>query len=65
MSLLRGSPAGNTGSLLRVVCCGQESGQSLRYVNESAVAFTWVELLKLQAVDWDSIKSEYIPAGRK
>ncbi|KAJ7387831.1 Tectonic-2 [Desmophyllum pertusum] len=54
---LTGSPAWRTESLVRVTCCGQDTGLSLRYANESAVAFTWVELRKLQPVDWSSITS--------
>ena len=56
---LSGSPAGRTGSLVRVVCCGKDTGVSLRYNNESAVVFVWVELRKLQPVDWDRITSKY------
>ena len=44
---------------MRVACCGQDTGLSLRYANESAVAFTWVELRKLQPIDWSSITSKY------
>lgn len=57
--MLSGSPAWRTESLVRVTCCGQDTGLSLRYANESAVAFTWVELRKLQPVDWSSITSKY------
>ena len=30
--------------LVRVVCCGRDTGLSLRYVNETAVTFVWVEV---------------------
>ena len=56
---LSGSPAWRTESLVRVTCCGRDTGLSLRYANETAVAFTWVEVRKLQPVDWNSIASEY------
>jgi len=54
---LSGSPAWRTESLVRVTCCGRDTGLSLRYANETAVAFTWVEVRKLQPVDWNSITS--------
>ena len=56
---LSGSPAWRTQGLVRLSCCGQDTGLSLRYANESAVALTWVELRKLQPVDWSSITSKY------
>ena len=52
-------PAWRTQSLVRVTCCGQDTGLSLRYANKSAVAFIWVELRKLQPVDLNSITSKY------
>ena len=43
---------------MRVTCCGRDTSLSLRYVNETAVAIIWVEIRKLQPVDWNSITSK-------
>ena len=50
---------------MRVTCCGRDTGLSLRYVNETAVTFIWVEARKLQPLDLSSITSEYGVYGRK
>lgn len=55
---LTGSPAWRTESLVRVTCCGRDTGVSLRYVNETAVVLIWMDVRKLQPVDWNSITSE-------
>ena len=55
---LSGSPAWRTEDVVRVTCCGRDTSLSLRYVNETAVAFIWVEVRKLQPVDWNSITSK-------
>ena len=62
---LSGSPAWRTGDVVRVTCCGRDTSLSLRYVNETAVAFIWVEVRKLQPVDWNSITSKNGSAAKK
>lgn len=55
--ILSGSPSQRAESLVRLTCCGQSTGLSLRYANETAVAFVWVEVRELHPVDWDGITS--------
>lgn len=54
---LNGSAARRTEELVRVTCCGRDTGLSLRYVNETAVTFIWVEARKLQPLNLSSITS--------
>ncbi|PFX31452.1 Tectonic-2 [Stylophora pistillata] len=51
------SPARRTEGLVRITCCGQATVLSLLYANRSAEAFLWVELRKLQPIDWNIITS--------
>ena len=54
---LSGIPTQRDVSLLRLACCGQDTGLSARYVKETAEAFVWVDVRELQPVD--SITGEY------
>ena len=54
---LSGIPTQRSVSLLRLACCGQDTGLSLRYAKQTAEAFVLVDVRKLQPVG--SITGEY------
>lgn len=48
---LSGIPTQRDVSLLRLACCGQDTGLSLRYAKQTAEAFVLVDVRELQPVD--------------
>ena len=54
---LSGIPTQRSVNLLRLACCGQDTGLSLRYAKQTAEAFVLVDVRELQPVD--SITGKY------